>query len=514
MTETKEQYTAEDRAAAGIARLAESLTAEQIIGEKGWALMGGLLTDPRLIDRLQITEMIERTRMAALLSPVIIAGLDVLSLMTFGGGVTIQAADKSIDEVVQAFWKERTNRNAVTGNSSLMDLVREKHTDGNLFWWFHNTTNGVKVRVIDPMEIQKIATNPDDKDEPWFYHRVWSDTSGGMRQAIYPNINYVPASKPARINGIEVDWTKSVHHSYTKRVGLWGTPSFLAALPWARSYEQFLENRATLYAAYAAIGLLVKAKATRLGSIRAGMSASGRAGESPVKGSMGFVTPDDNIEALNTKDATTSATEGLQFLEMAISVFGFPPHLWGKEESGGLGQDGRHKAFFLRIQAEQEAWKDDISDALEYVIFRAVKEGRLTGATVTRIGNDENIVWPSSVDPSISIEFPELQAKDTALSMSNLILATTLDNKKPTGIVSPKQFISLAAPLIGLEDLDIDLVPDEWPESGEEIQDFMGALSQVVSPEPTPEPAPEQAQSVMSADTETEQDTDDNSEPT
>jgi hypothetical protein len=380
--------------------------------------------------------------------------------------------------------------------------------------WFHNTTNGVRVRIIDTLEIVKIVTNPDDNDEPWYYHRTWANGAGEMMERLYPDINYVPTNKPSNINGITVDWTKAVHHSYTNKIGEWGTPSFLAALPWAKSYEQFLENRATLYAAYATIALLVKAKARRLTTIRSGFTGSGVAGESPVKGATAFVTPEDNIETINTKDSTTSPSEGLQFLEMVMSVFGFPPHLWGKEESGGLGQDGRHKVLFLRIKAEQEAWRDDILDAIEYVVYRAVKEKRLSGATIQRVGNDESLSWPDSVDSSIIVEFPELQAKDTTQAVNNLILAATLDNKKPHGLITPKQFMTIVAPLIGLEDLDLELVPEEWPSGGEEIQDFMGALSQVVQPQqpPAPEettpPAPD-----MTADTDTETEADDNAEP-
>jgi hypothetical protein len=482
--------------------VAESITAEQIFGERGWALMGTLIEDPRLIDRTQILEIIYRSRMASLLSPVIVAGLRVLELLTFGGGVTVKAADENIDEVVQAFWTERTNRNAVTGTKALMQRLKETHVDGSFYWWFHlpQERGGlVKVRALSALDILEVVTNPEDKDEPWYYIRTMTDGNGDMRDVAYPDINYVPMNRPARTEkGVTIDWSKAVHATIVNPVNGVGVPTTLPALAWAKEYERFLEHRATLYAAFATIALVAKAKASRLASIRTGMTAN--APESSVKGSFATLGMEDSLEPVRTNGATTSPSEGIQFLEMVVMSFGFPPHLWGKEESGGLGQDGRHKVFFLRIQAEQEQWADDIQDALEFVIYQAVKNKQLSGGRIVRRGNDEHVEWSEGVDPTITISFPELQSKDTSAAMTNLLKATTLDGKTPNGIITPRQFMQLVAPLIELEDLDLELIPEEWDDGSAAEEDFMTALKSVVAPPVPP----------MADDMEEEEDGDDN----
>src|SRR5690606_865790 len=100
-------------------------------------------------------------------------------------------------------------------------------------------------------------------------------------------------------------------------------------------------------------------------------------GKSAVKGATATLPPEGSIEAVDTRAATTPPSEGVQFLEMVMMVFNFPPHMFGKEEPGGMGERGRHQFFKLRIESERTAWKEDYQDVLDYVLLQAVKNGRL-----------------------------------------------------------------------------------------------------------------------------------------
>ena len=127
---------------------------------------------------------------------------------------------------------------------------------------------------------------------------------------------------------------------------------------WAKEYERFLENRATLYAAYAIFATILKERVDR---VKAARDTFNQSGKSPVKGAMATMTTDGSLETLNTRNATTPPSEGLQFLEMVIMTFGYPPHMFGKEESSGFGTEGRHKFFSLAIESERTSWEEVIT---------------------------------------------------------------------------------------------------------------------------------------------------------
>jgi hypothetical protein len=187
---------------------------------------------------------------------------------------------------------------------------------------------------------------------------------------------------------------------------------------------------------------------------------------------------DEAIEPMKTRDATTPPSEGLQFLELVAGVFGFPVHVWGKEESGGLGHEGRHKAFFLNIESEREAWTQDILAVLEYVLEKAIMAGQLRGARVVQRGDAAIIDW-GNIDPTINITFPPIQDKDAHQSLADIIAATTLNGQTPVGHISPRDFATAVSGIIDI-DLDPELMPETWPTGGAEVDAFMEALREAV----------------------------------
>lgn len=459
--------------------LAESLTARELFGENSWSLLG-TQDDYRLITGAEVKLIALRARMAALLSPVIVAGLNALKLFVFGQGVTISAKDKTISQAIQDFWNDPSNMKAFTGHRARMDAVVDTHTDGNLFLRFFPQKDGsTRVRVVDFMQIEEIVCNPDDKDDVWLYKRNYVDGTGAAKSAWYPDIRYWPEKRDETYLTIPVNWETPIYQIKVNAVGKWGVCSFIAALNWAKEYERFLEHRATLYAAYAALALLVKEKISRLPALRTGLADQGK---SPVKGATATLSPEGAIEAIRTRDATTPPSEGIQFLEMVMMVFAFPPHLFGKEEPGGMGERGRNKLFRLRIESEQTAWKEDLLAILDYVLLVAVMAKKIPGGSVGQVGTSRQVVFAKTVDDTINIAFPPLSDDDIAAVLDSIIGVTTLNGQKPVGHISPATFLRLVEPYISIDDIEtlIAAAPETWPANASELQAFTESLREAL----------------------------------
>lgn len=481
-------------------QMVESLPASQVMGSTQWRPLG-ISEDPTTIDASVVRDVSRRARFAKLLSPIILAGVNVLELFTFAQGYNIRVADENLNDYLQAFISDRRNQMELFGSRAIMEAQGSLQTNGNLFLWFHPLKDSVQVRVIDSLEIVDIVCNPNDKTDCWFYLR--STTKGTIA---YPSIFFNPVDSQS--NGMtvtkngqvtrqmaekllgksatvakDVRWETPIYHTKVNPVGKWGICSYLAALSWAKAYEQFLEHRLTLYSAYAIFAIIIKEQAKRLPKVRAELNKVG-GGQSPVKGSIATTSLDGSLESLKTKDATTPPSEGVQFLEMVMMTFGFPPHLFGKEEPGGLGEKGRNKSFILRITAEQEGWADDLTAISEYDLLEGVRSGTLKEfGTIERRGNTEFVVWKEGVDSTITVTYPPLVEDDVSSRLKDIVSVTTLDGKAPAGHITPVQFMRLIQRFLRFDDDVVqaiaDRLGDSWPTDDGAFAEFMESLKKV-----------------------------------
>lgn len=197
-------------------------------------------------------------------NPLIKRAVDTRIGYVFGSGVQITARStgengQDVNSVIQEFWNDPSNRASLTGDQAQEELERAHATDGNTFLACYTTprTGRVQVRSIPFSEITRIITNPDDRDEPWFYERQWTQevlnsrgdaTETVSMTAFHPDLRYNPRQKQKTINGHAVMWNAPIYHTSVNRLDGWqfGIGDAYAALPWARAYKEFLEDWATL----------------------------------------------------------------------------------------------------------------------------------------------------------------------------------------------------------------------------------------------------------------------------
>lgn len=464
-----------------------SISTQDLMGV-GWRALGLSVESEWQIDHSIVQAYVRKARLASLLSPVIRCVIGVEQYYTFGQGVSITARDERVQEVINDYLRLKVNRKAVTGFKARMKNAGALKRDGAVYLRFFTDRRlgMVQARTVEPLEVIDLVTNPEDREDVWFV--VCQKLKGVVA---YPATTFAPDSRlkldafrllNKNYANISVAWDTPVLVRTVNEVGRWGLPEILASLTWAKVYEQFLENRATLYAAFAALALLVKEKSDRVAKVKRALAAKADTKNPAAVGSTAVTSTDGSIEPINTRAATTPPSEGIQFLEMVAMDQNVPIHLFGKDQpSAGIGSDKRQNSlFFLMIGARRREWQDAIRDEIEYVLMESVRYGKLRGAgTIVRVGSEEFVEW--SIDGVVDIEFPPLQEADVKEMIDGVISLVTLDGKTPSGIVTPRDFLRMIEPYVKLDNFAeiVAAAPEEWPTNDTDAQAMVEQLKAV-----------------------------------
>ncbi len=465
--------------------------------------------------RWGIQQIILISRLYYIKNPIVRRLVDVCASYVFARGVEVTSDDEAAAEILEEFFK----RNQKTlGQIALVDLERRKDYDGNLFFAFFvdKVDKGqVSVRTIDATEIMDIVTNPDDTDDPWLYHRCWTERAFDMkngqanttsREAWYPALSYVPTEKPESINGKPVKWDIPVYHRKAGAVAKWhfGCPRIYPMLDWAKASKRFLEACATVKQSLAQIAMTLTTKGGQQALEGAKQQLQTSAGPSsalwdqnptPVNASIFASGPGTQLEAFNTKGGGGDPEEVRQFKLMCCMVKGVPETFLGDVSTGNLATatslDRPTETVMLELQ---EQWIEDLGIIGTFVLAVSAKapSGKLreakAGKQVTirearRVrAPDGRMVYEAKkatdVEIEVKVNFPSIREGDVPALVAATVSA--IQNGKLDPKVGVRQLCDL---LPGIEDADA-IVAEMWPDRQNNL-----TSGPYVAPEPPVDPA-------------------------
>lgn len=420
----------------------------------------------------------ELCRVMFVANPLMKRGLGIRSAYVFGQGVEVNArangddAAQDVDAVVQAYLDDEGNRDAVTGAQARSSLENDLGTDGNVFLaHFTNPLTGrVKVRPLPFDEIVEIIHEPGDKTTPWFYRRRWVETTltstfGTLDrpyEALYPALKYQPLTQAKSFGGVDVRWDSPVLHVKVNPTGskLWGVGDAFAALPWCRSYKEFLEDWAVLCRALSRIAFRAsssKAKASQ--QQRAGLEQLNKLGA----GSSVSLGEGQTLEAVPKTGATLDSESGRPLAAMAAAALGVPvTMLLGDPGVTGARATAEtlDQPLRLEIQARQEVWAQAYRASCGYVIEQAViaPRGPLKGK-VDRDGDRLLVDLGEGTDATVEVIWPDLE--EIPLD----ILMGALEKADGMGVLPPVEKFKLVLRALRVRDID-DLLADMVDDDG------------------------------------------------
>lgn len=436
----------------------------------------------------------KRSRYSFLSNPLINHAIEVQQHYVFGQGVSMAATHPLVNDVVQAFIDDPGNQAELTSDQALLLKEVELATTGNLFLvLFPNPLTGeVRVRSIVVEEIQDIITNPEDRQEPWYYLRTWQQrelnagrTVSRERKAYYPDWRYTPRAKPASIDGVPVHWASPVYH---RKVGgfshmRFGVPETYSALDWAVAVREDLEDWATIRRAHARFATRVTTKggSRTVAAVKSRMNTTyGAPGvetnPAPAAGSAFIESDAVKYQPIPLANMSPNPEEGRRLGLMVSAGVGIPETiLFGNAEVGNLATAKTlDRPTELKMRARQTLWKATLEDLLNYAIDWAVAapKGMLARYGTVQVDPKTGVRTivmkpdpeaepdprnPDAFDPdapmdrSVVVSFPALLERDTKALVEAIAAAV---------VHLPDSAGELIARLL-LDALGVD-DPDEW----------------------------------------------------
>jgi hypothetical protein len=475
---------------------------ELALDDEGW--MDLELAGEREFSRDGLARIIRLARLAYLKNPLINRAVSIGAHYVFGQGINIQAAREPVNDVIQAFWDDRTNGKALTKQQALVMKETELEVTGNVLMALFpsRVTGAVKVRSIPIEEVTEVIKNPDDAMEPWFYRRIWRErvlnqgngqTEIRERKALYPDWAYRPTMRRPAIGDLPVHWESPMYHVKVGGFESWsfGVPEVYSALDWAKAVKEDLEDYLTIRRALARFVWRLKtpggargvaAARTKLGTT-VGVADPYESNPPPAAGSVFIGAEGVDMEPIRTAGAVPSLNDGRRVGLMVSAGTGIPETmLFGDADVGNLATAKTlDRPTELQMLNRQSLWRDVFSDLFTFVIDSSVRatRGKLAGKLLrdpltgdelivlaTDTANDDPELRGEPMDRAVGIDYPAILERDVKERITAITSAATLDGKERAGTMDDKTLVRLLLTALGEDDVD-ELVAAIVPEDGE-----------------------------------------------
>jgi hypothetical protein len=473
-----EVLTGELARTAGVAVLESVADLTTALYEPGWIRYAAAVEQEFAPEAL--TQMRAICRLMAIKNPLIKRGLGLRSAYVHGQGVEVTArangsepGEQDVQAIIERFWTDESNARTVTGAAAQNRLEHALGTDGELFLALFTlpTTGDVQVRVVLADEIVEIISDPEDRSQPQFYRRRWTQaaidpatgrTDVRQMERLYPALGYRPKSRPAQFGPIEVAWDSPILHVDVNRPEGWtrGLPDAYAAVDWARAYKVFLEDWATLVKALSRFAFRLTAKGSQRAQAKTKLAAAPprdpATGLAQDVGATAILPQDAALEAIPKTGATIDSESGRPIAAMVAAALGVPvTMLLGDPGTTGARATAEtlDRPTELEMGQRRELWASVYQRIIRHVITESVRapRGDLRGViSVDRYGR-EMVALAGDTPTTVDVVWPDLDEIDPATLVKAVVDANG------TGVMPPEVVLRLLLTALGVRNVD-DLV--------------------------------------------------------
>lgn len=425
-------------------------------------------------------------RLMAISHPLIKRGLNLRVGYVWGQGVEVTARVKDdedlqaqVNQLLDAF--DEDNAKSLTGSQACEELERAEGTDGNVFLACFTSllTGRVQVRSTPPDEIVDIISNPEDRDEPWFYVREYvtnvieagyqpgnTRTRAQTVKVAHPALGYRPAQRIKTLNGAEVRWDAPILHVPVNRLDGWkyGIPDAYASIAWARMYRDFLVDWAGLTKALSKLAWKqtgdTRSRAVRAAaSMAASTTAAAPTDPRAASGQTVTMGPGHTLEAIPKSGATIDSQSGKPLAAMVAAGLGVSvvdlladPGVTGARAVA----ETLDKPIILEMGMRRLLWQAAREDIYRHVIAAAVEapKGMLRGRVTIDDWGRKHTLLEGNVEPTIEFTWPPLADLDP-VKLVEAIVAADSTGKLPDVTVARMLMQALGVP-------DVDEVLEEY----------------------------------------------------
>ncbi|WP_409482749.1 hypothetical protein [Arsenicicoccus dermatophilus] len=449
------------------------------VDEQGWSLLSGGPGDRAPITREKLLDRAALARVMAVADPLIRRAVTLRAAYVWGAGPTIAADDPDVDDVVQMFLTDQEA--TYSGAQAREARERAFATDGTYCVALPtNPADGrVQARRVPVADIIQVISNPDDRDDPWFYKRrvtssrmtltpgrdtVTATTRDTVTHVWHPALGVTYSrSKPTSIDGDHIDWDTPILMAKVNQVdGLdYGLPDTYAALSWAQGYRDFLTDWAKLVKALSKFAFQATSKGSKAGQTRAALAPATVEG-APVGQTM-ITSEGQRFEAIGKSGATIDSNSGRPLAAMVAAALDVPVTML-LADPGVTGARATAETLDRPLEEvlgrRRELHASIDRRVLDWAVQSSMRApgGALRGTpTVDPVTGRERYVLTGDVSDAIDVDFPPISKPDLA------VLMQAINTADATGKLPPLEITKLlirALEIDGGEEI-IDDITDE-----------------------------------------------------
>jgi hypothetical protein len=380
-----------------VPELRESLTQADIelaLDDRGWLGFGQPL--PGDFDQRTRKTIVERSRLFWFTDPLAKQAVRLWTTYCLGNGMSYKAEDTDIQSKLDAFTKNRRNQR-------MMNPAGQQRTsnklliDGEVFFALFATEPVPSLRTIDPLQIQKVITDPEDEERVLCYRRHTVDGNKTLYYADWAleedDISDVEATKdpenkkPITLQRDANGATIPVYHLAFDPMGKRGNGLLSCCTAWSREHRRFMEARVGITQALAKFAYKVTAKGgqavvnaitARLQSslTQTGMSAGLEKNPPPASGATWTQNQGVDLTPMPRATGAGDAKEDGNSLKLMVCAgTGIMLHYFGDPSTGNLATATAMELPMLKMfQGYQELLKGAYRDIFAMVLDEDIDE--------------------------------------------------------------------------------------------------------------------------------------------
>lgn len=339
------------------------------IEDQGWYRAG---TAAQVITELSRQDYVKLSRLYYTKDPLAKQAIRLWTDYTFGTGMTWSCEDDKANNALSGYWNARENQVVLSAKGQRRASTKLL-VDGELFIaLFMGPQGKVTVRLIDPLEITELITDPDDKENERYYRRMWFDTHGQMHDDYYPShrnnqdvgcLDYAGHMVRATFNGRDV----LVYHLAWDNLTNRGMPLLLPAIDWIKQYRRFLASRVAIMLALARFAWKDKVS----GGTAAMAAAKAEYHEQEIAaGSVKIENLGRDLQPIRTDTNARNAYDDGRMLKLQVaSAVGIPEQYFGDISIGNLATAKTVELPMMKMfQSYQQVWSDAFQDMDELIL--------------------------------------------------------------------------------------------------------------------------------------------------
>lgn len=348
----------------------QSVEDEFAIEDHGWIRAGA---GSEVITELSRTDSVKLSRLYYTKDPLAKQAIRLWTDYTFGTGMTWSCDDEQASAAMGNYWNSRDNQTVLSSKGQRRSSTKLL-VDGELFFALF-LGRQPKVRLIDPLEVTEIITDPDDRDDERYYKRDWADAQGGYHTDYYPSHRNVKDQACKDSAGGSIQATKdarnvAVYHLAWDNLGQRGLPLLMPALDWIKQYRRFLASRVAIMLALARFAWKTKAAggAAAIAAAKAKMD-----GQEIPAGSVLLENLGSDTQPIRTDSNARNAYDDGRMLKLQVAAaVGIPEQYFGDISIGNLATAKTVELPMMKMfQSYQAIWQDAFQDMDELVLETA-----------------------------------------------------------------------------------------------------------------------------------------------